>query len=100
MKSALPINSMRFIRGDTCGMYRFNINPEIKAPTMPSTPTASDTAALRNITANTKMNCITASEYRRRKKRATLGMSQALATKNTLNFSRKNSQNQMPVLSP
>ena len=62
MKRALPMNSMRFINGDTWGMYLFSISPARKAPTMPSTPMASDKAAERNITASTKMNCMTASE--------------------------------------
>ena len=62
MKMALPVNSIRFISDDTCGIYLFRISPEIKAPTMPSTPMASDAAAERNITASTKMNCMTASE--------------------------------------
>ena len=62
MKTALPMNSMRFIRGDTWGIYLFKMSPDRKAPTMPSTPMASDRAADRNMTASTKMNCITASE--------------------------------------
>ena len=47
MNRALPINSMRFIKGDTWGMYLFRISPEVKAPTIPSTPMASDAAAAK-----------------------------------------------------
>ncbi len=32
MNSALPMNSMRFISGDTCGMKRFRMRPEKNAP--------------------------------------------------------------------
>ena len=53
---------MRFIRGETLGMYRLRIRPDRKAPKMPSKPMATDRAAERNITASTKMYCITASE--------------------------------------
>ena len=61
MKSALPINSMRFISGDTCGMKRLRMSPATKAPKMPSSPTASLSAALMKSIDITKMNCITAS---------------------------------------
>ena len=53
MKMALPVNSMRFISGDTWGIYLFNISPAMKAPTMPSTPMASERAAERNMTLST-----------------------------------------------
>ena len=55
------MNSRRFISGDTWGIYLFNIRPEKKAPKIPSKPMASVSAALRNITDRTKMNCMTAS---------------------------------------
>ena len=61
MKRALPMNSMRFISGDTLGIYLFNIRPEKKAPKMPSSPMACESAAERNMTASTKMYCITES---------------------------------------
>ena len=74
MKSALPVNSIRFINGDTFGTNRFNIKPDMNAPKIPSKPTASDNAAERNTTARMKINCITASEYRRRNQRVTRGI--------------------------
>ena len=61
MKMALPINSRRFIRGEMVGMKRLSINPLKKAPRMPSNPASSHKEALKNIIANTKINCITAS---------------------------------------
>ncbi len=61
MKSALPINSMRFISGDTWGMYRLRMMPAKNAPKMPSSPTRSARAEQRKSMAMTKMNCITAS---------------------------------------
>ena len=67
MNRALPINSIRFIRGDTRGIYRLRINPEKKAPTIPSIPIIEVRAALRNMMPSTKIYCITASLYRRRK---------------------------------
>ena len=74
MKSALPVNSIRFINGDTFGTNLFNIKPDMNAPKIPSNPTASDNAAERNTTARMKINCITASEYRRRNQRVTRGI--------------------------
>ena len=62
MNSALPVNSMRFISGETLGTNRFSISPDMNAPKMPSSPTASDSTAERNTVARMKMNCITASE--------------------------------------
>ena len=61
MKRALPINSMRFIRGETWGIYLFNIRPEKKAPKMPSSPMKSVMAAEQNMMAMTKIYCMTAS---------------------------------------
>ena len=55
------MNSIRFMRADTCGMYLFNIRPEKKAPKMPSSPMNVVRAALRNMTDSTKINCMTAS---------------------------------------
>jgi len=53
---------------------RDGIKPDMNAPKMPSSPTASDKAADRNTTARMKINCITASEYRRRNQRVTRGI--------------------------
>ena len=61
MNIALPVNSMRFISGETLGMKRLSISPATKAPKMPSRPMKFDRAALRNNIARTKINCITAS---------------------------------------
>ena len=55
------MNSMRFMRGDTWGMYLLRMSPEKKAPKMPSRPMRLVSAALRNMTESTKMNCMTAS---------------------------------------
>ena len=74
MKRALPINSMRFIRGDTCGIYLFNIRPAKKAPNTPSMPTIWERAALMKSIAITKMNCITASLYLRKNHRVSRGI--------------------------
>ena len=75
MKRALPMNSILFIRGDTGGIYLFRMSPARKAPQMPLTPAASAKAALMKSIAMTKMNCMTASEYRRRNQRVSLGTS-------------------------
>jgi len=49
MNSALPINSILFIKALTLGMYLLSINPAINAPKIPSSPTISATEAQRNI---------------------------------------------------
>ena len=61
MKSALPTNSMRFINGDTRGIYLLSTNPARKAPKRPSSPASSDIAALSTSNANTNVNCVTLS---------------------------------------
>ena len=58
---ALPMNSRRFISGAVVGMKRLSIKPLAKAPRMPSKPITSHSAALINIMARTKMNCMTES---------------------------------------
>ena len=50
INNALPINSRRFINGDTLGIKRLRINPARKAPNIPSNPHICDTAALKNST--------------------------------------------------
>ena len=75
MKRALPINSKRFISGETCGIYLFNIRPAKNAPKTPSIPTIWESAALMKSIAITKINCITASLYRRKNQRVKRGIS-------------------------
>ena len=53
MKTALPMNSIRFISGEACGMYLLRMRPDIKAPKMPSKPMSDVNAADRNITDST-----------------------------------------------
>ena len=96
MNTALPINSMRFISADTLGMYLLRISPERKAPKIPSRPMKLDIAAEKNITASTKIYCITESLYLRRKYLAILGMSTIEPAMNTASFSMKPSQNRNP----
>ena len=74
MKSALPVNSSRFISGETCGIYLFNIRPAKKAQNTPSMPTICERAALMKSIAITKINCITESLYRRRNHHVNLGI--------------------------
>ena len=57
---------------------------------------AEETAALRKRMAITKMNCITASLYRRRNQRVSRGMKKAIATQNPTTFTTNQSQNSPP----
>ncbi len=61
MKRALPVNSSRFMSGETLGMKRLRINPAMNAPKMPSRPIIWESAPQRNRMLKTKINCITAS---------------------------------------
>ncbi len=45
-EEGIAVNSSRFISGDTCGIYLFNIRPAKKAPNTPSMPTICERAAL------------------------------------------------------
>jgi hypothetical protein len=55
MKNAAPKNSTRSISGLRFGTRRLSASPAKKAPTMPSMPTASASAAAPRKAASTKM---------------------------------------------
>ena len=94
---ALPINSMRFINGETEGMKRLSIKPEKKAPKIPSKPISSQVAALINMRERTKIYCITESEYLRRNQRVTCRIIHVVTAHHVRNFTVKNIQNIVPV---
>ena len=77
-----------------------SIKPLKKAPNIPSSPISSLSAALRNMIAKTKINCITESLYILRNQRVSLGIMKRSITQYTTNFTRKRSQNTTPGLSP
>ena len=60
-KASLVDTYCTIINGEIWGIYLFSIRPERNAPKMPSRPMRSLSAALRNMTAMTKMYCMTAS---------------------------------------
>ena len=97
MKSALPVNSIRLISGDTFGMNLLRTSPEKNAPKIPSSPTASDIAAERNITASVKMNCITESEYFRRNQCANRGMAKINPAQNAVSLTVNSNQKLQPA---
>ena len=74
----LPQSAL-LISGDTCGIYRLSTNPAKNAPNTPSNPIRLVSAALRNNTASTKINCVTASLNRCRNHRVSLGMIKTIA---------------------
>ena len=96
MNSALPMNSMRFISGDTCGMKRFRMRPEKNAPKIPSSPMRLDSAPPMNMTARTKINCITESEYLRRNQRVRRGTNIIIPAQKTANLAKNNVQKSSP----
>ncbi len=55
MNKEFPINSMRFINADECGMSLFNAKPATNAPIIGSTPAISAKNAAKNTTARTKI---------------------------------------------
>ncbi len=97
MKRALPMNSMRFISGDTWGMKRLRMSPAKNAPNTPSSPITPDTAALRNSSAITKIYCATESEYRLRNHLAILGSRYTPPATNAAIFTVNNAQNASPA---
>ena len=97
MNRALPMNSMRFISGDTDGMKRLSISPVRNAPKMPSSPQISASAALKNSTDNTYIYNSTPSAYRRKNHRVSLGMNITDTTHYTATLRTKNIQTQKSV---
>ena len=55
MNKELPMNSIRFIKAEECGMDWFNASPATNAPMMGSRPENSAKKAAKNTTNNTKM---------------------------------------------
>ena len=74
----MPVNSIRFISGETEGMKRLRTSPEKNAPNIPSRPISDDRAAERKRRLMTKMNCMTASEYLWRNQRVRRRMRNAI----------------------
>ena len=74
----------------------FKINPEKKAPKMPSKPIHCDREALMNKMTMTKINCITASLYLRRNHLVNLGINQTNAAQYTVTFKAKRAQKEIP----
>ena len=88
---------MRFISGEMLGIKRLSTNPETNAPSMPSNPISSQVAALINITASTKIYCITESEYRLRNQRVMWRISHVIAIHHTTNLTKNITQKSVPV---
>ena len=99
MKMALPTNSRWVISGETLGTYRLSTRPTRKAPSSPSMPIYSIIHAPRNVIASTKMNCVTLSSWRRKKKRAMRGKKKNI-TKNTTDIFAKSRNQKPPVMLP
>ena len=74
------------------------MSPERNAPKMPSNPTPSVTAALMKSIDMMKMNCITASLYRRRNHRVRRGIMMVSKVHTNTIFTINHVQNIMPPL--
>ena len=79
MKTALPTNSMRFIRGEVRGMSRFMARPARKAPMMGSRPAACARKAPKKTMTSTKTYCETLSLHRLKNQRPMIGKSSRMA---------------------
>ncbi|MNG36214.1 hypothetical protein D3C87_1443300 [compost metagenome] len=55
MNNEFPINSIRFINADDCGIRGFNAKPATKAPIIGSTPATSAKNAAKKTTERTKI---------------------------------------------
>ena len=55
IKIALPVNSIRFINGEVCGISWFNARPARNAPIIASIPASSANQEARNTIASTKI---------------------------------------------
>lgn len=98
MKSALPMNSMRFMSGEVLGTNRLRTKPARKAPRIPSRPQSSAVAAEKSTTANVNVNCMIGSLYLRKKIWSILGNRTNMPKIYTINLMANFPQNQTSLL--